>query len=125
MHAIAIGTIDVLFAERRIIDVTGQPLVIAAHAKCGAITDRQVDHGLNRPTRVTVCNIPAASLDSSGKLRRVGRISHVLEKTALTAGAVQGSLGPAQHLHTLQVPGVEITAEKEAVGKRVARAEGR
>ena len=74
---------------------------------------------------MTVRDILAAGLDGRGKLRRVGRISDVLEKTALTAGAVQGPLGSAQHLHTLQVPGVKITAENEAVGERVARAEGR
>src|ERR1700727_1295900 len=46
MRTVAITAIDIFLSERRIIDVTGQLLVIAAEPKCGNATERSVDHAL-------------------------------------------------------------------------------
>ena len=124
-QAAAIAMIDVFFSERGIVDVARQRLVVTAQAKCGAVTDREVDHALPDSAALSVRDILTPNLGCRGKLRRVGWIGHVLEETALTAGSIQGALGPAQCLDTLQVPGVEITGETKAVDERVARAEGR
>src|SRR5262249_36582624 len=117
--------IDGLLSERRVVDVSRQRSVKAALAKCGTVTDRQVDHALPGPGALPVREVLAAGLPGRGKLRRIGRVGYVLEQASLAAGAVERPLGPAQHLDALQVPGVEITGETEAVGERVARAEGR
>src|SRR6202044_2060413 len=86
--ALLVAVIEVLFAKRRIIDVPGDILVIAADAQRQLVADRQVDDGAYCTAIPSVADTLAVHLGLAREFPQLRRGADELQEAAFAVGTV-------------------------------------
>ena len=115
--------VHVALAAQRIVDVARDILVEAADAQSHLVAERKINDCAYVAAVPAVIHALARRFDRTRKAPENRRRGDELQKTAFAIGAVERSLGSAQHLDALQVPGIEVAREDGAVEQCAARAE--